>query len=112
MTTHHTLRRAIPRKSVIWLRLRAPIRAHFWREWADQQPNRTRGICSAAALKPTKPKAKSQRLRAGLPDTLLPVIQLSDLWVLRRLLETAAPGPNYLVLKHAILEPNDGPMEA
>jgi hypothetical protein len=47
-----------------------------------------------------------------IPDTLLPVIQLFDLWVLRRLLETAAPGPNYLVLKHAILEPNGGPMEA
>jgi hypothetical protein len=27
-------------------------------------------------------------------------------------LEIAAPGPNYLVLKHAILEPNDGPTEA
>jgi hypothetical protein len=37
---------------------------------------------------------------------------LFDLWVLRRLLEIAAPGPNYLVLKHAILEPNDGPTEA
>jgi len=32
--------------------------------------------------------------------------------VLRRFLEIAAPGPNYLVLEHAILEPNDGPMEA
>jgi hypothetical protein len=27
-------------------------------------------------------------------------------------MEIAAPGPNYSVLKHAILEPNDGPMEA
>jgi len=46
------------------------------------------------------------------PNTRFPAIQLFDLWVLRRFLEIAAPGPNYLVLKHAILEPNDGPTEA
>jgi len=33
---------AIPRGPFIWLRFRAPIRARFWREWAEQ-PNRTRG---------------------------------------------------------------------
>ena len=46
------------------------------------------------------------------PDTRFPAIQLFDFLVLRRFLEIAAPGPNYLVLEHAILEPNDGPMEA
>lgn len=54
-------------------------------------------------------KAKSQK---PTPDTRLPAIQLFDFLVLRRLLEIAAPGPNYLVLEHAILRPNDGPMEA
>jgi hypothetical protein len=33
-------------------------------------------------------------------------------WCCDDFLEIAAPGPNYSVLKHAILEPNDGPMEA
>jgi hypothetical protein len=32
--------------------------------------------------------------------------------VLRRSLEIAAPGPDYFVLEHAILEPNGGPTEA
>ena len=81
---------------VIWLRF-------------HQQTNRARGICSAAASGPTKPRAKSQRPRADLPDTRFPATQLFDLWVLRRFLEIAAPGPYYLVLKHAILEPNEWP---
>ena len=56
----------------------------------------------------------SQRLKAKSqsPDTPIPAIQLFDFLVLRRFLEIAAPGPNYLVLEHAILEPNDGPTEA
>ena len=58
-------------------------------------------------------QAKGQEPKAALsPDTLLPAIQLFDLWVLRRFLEIAAPGPYYFVLKHAILEPNGGPTEA
>jgi hypothetical protein len=58
--------------------------------------------------------SKCQRPKADLPRHTFSraAIQLFDLWVLRRLLEIAAPGPNYLVLKHAILEPNDGPTEA
>jgi hypothetical protein len=35
----------------IWLRFRAPFRARFWREWAEQ-PNRPRGIGSAGATGP------------------------------------------------------------
>jgi hypothetical protein len=57
-------------------------------------------------------RAKANGQEPISPDTLLPTIQLFDLWVLRRFLEIAAPGPNYFVLKHAILEPNGGPMEA
>jgi hypothetical protein len=61
----------------------------------------------------TKPRAKGQEPKTSFaPDTLFPAIQLFDFWVLRRFLEIAAPGPNYPVLEHAILEPNGGPTEA